>query len=47
MNIMKEIFILRHAKSSWKDSYLSDFDRPLADRGIREAKKIMWLYKKK
>ena len=46
MNIMKEIFILRHAKSSWKDSYLSDFDRPLADRGIREAKKLCGFIKK-
>ena len=43
---MKEIFILRHAKSSWKDSYLSDFDRPLADRGIREAKKLCGFIKK-
>jgi len=37
---MKEIYILRHAKSSWDNSNLSDFDRPLADRGISDAKKM-------
>ena len=37
---MKEIYVLRHAKSSWDNSNLSDFERPLADRGIRDAKKM-------
>ena len=37
---MKEIFILRHAKSSWDNTNLSDFDRPLAKRGIKDAKKL-------
>ena len=37
---MKEIYVLRHAKSSWDNSNLSDFDRPLADRGISDAKKM-------
>ncbi len=37
---MKEIYLLRHAKSSWDNSNLSDFDRPLADRGISDAKKM-------
>ena len=37
---MKEIYILRHAKSSWDNSNLSDFERPLADRGISDAKKM-------
>ena len=37
---MKQIYILRHAKSSWDNSNLSDFDRPLADRGISDAKKM-------
>lgn len=37
---MKEIFILRHAKSSWSNLNLSDFDRPLAKRGINDAKKL-------
>ena len=37
---MKEIYVLRHAKSSWDNSSLSDFERPLADRGISDAKKM-------
>ena len=37
---MKQIYILRHAKSSWDNSNLSDFERPLADRGISDAKKM-------
>ena len=34
---MKNVFLLRHAKSSWKDLSLSDFDRPLNNRGKRDA----------
>lgn len=34
---MKTLFILRHAKSSWSDPGLSDFDRPLNERGSRAA----------
>jgi phosphohistidine phosphatase len=33
---MKTLYLLRHAKSSWKDASLADFDRPLKSRG-REA----------
>ncbi len=29
--------LVRHAKSSWKDVELSDFDRPLNDRGLKNA----------
>jgi phosphohistidine phosphatase len=35
---VKRIHVLRHAKSSWKDSGLADHDRPLAGRGRRAAK---------
>jgi phosphohistidine phosphatase len=35
---MKRLFLLRHAKSSWKDSSLPDHDRPLAGRGKRASK---------
>jgi phosphohistidine phosphatase len=35
---MKRVYLLRHAKSSWKDSSLADRDRPLAGRGRRAAK---------
>ena len=31
----KRLFILRHAKSSWDDPALADYDRPLAARGWR------------
>jgi phosphohistidine phosphatase len=34
---MKRVYLLRHAKSSWKDAALSDHDRPLAGRGRRAA----------
>lgn len=34
---MKKLFLIRHAKSSWKDNGLSDFDRPLNKRGKRDA----------
>ena len=37
---MKTIFLLRHAKSSWDDVSLDDFDRPLSPRGIKSCKKI-------
>ena len=34
---MKKLYIIRHAKSSWKDFNLDDFDRPLNKRGRRDA----------
>lgn len=34
---MKTLYLLRHAKSSWKDASLSDFDRPLNKRGKHDA----------
>lgn len=34
---MKKLYIIRHAKSSWKDFTLSDFDRPLNKRGKLNA----------
>ena len=37
---MKTLLLLRHAKSSWDDSSLRDFDRPLADRGERDAPRV-------
>lgn len=36
----KTLLLLRHAKSSWDDASLADFDRPLAARG-REAAPLM------
>jgi phosphohistidine phosphatase len=37
---MKRVYLLRHAKSSWKDGSLADRDRPLARRGRRAAKAV-------
>ena len=34
---MKKLFLLRHAKSSWKDQFLNDFERPLNRRGKHDA----------
>ncbi|MEJ2004195.1 MAG: histidine phosphatase family protein [Cyclobacteriaceae bacterium] len=34
---MRTLMIIRHAKSSWKDSSLDDFDRPLNKRGKNDA----------
>lgn len=34
---MKQILLLRHAKSSWDEPELSDFERPLAERGLKDA----------
>lgn len=31
------LVLVRHAKSDWGDAALSDHDRPLNDRGIRDA----------
>ena len=37
---MRRLAILRHAKSSWDDSSLDDFARPLNERGIEAAQRI-------
>ena len=34
---MRKLILLRHAKSSWKDTSLDDFDRPLNRRGKKDA----------
>ncbi len=37
---MKHLFLLRHAKSSWGDASLSDFARPLNERGLDAAPRV-------
>ena len=37
---MKRLTLLRHAKSSWRDPDLADFDRPLNKRGKRDAPRM-------
>jgi phosphohistidine phosphatase len=34
---MKTLYLVRHAKSSWKEQNLTDYDRPLNKRGKRDA----------
>lgn len=34
---MKKLYLVRHAKSSWKTEGLSDMDRPLKGSGVRDA----------
>ena len=34
---MKELVLVRHAKSSWEDAGLKDFDRPLNERGKNDV----------
>jgi phosphohistidine phosphatase len=36
----KMLFLVRHAKSSWKDVGLADRERPLSGRGKRDAPRI-------
>jgi phosphohistidine phosphatase len=44
---MKTLFLVRHAKSSWKDSSIDDTDRPLNKRGKRDAPFMGELLKEK
>jgi phosphohistidine phosphatase len=37
---MKSLLVLRHAKSSWENAELSDFERPLNKRGLEAAQLI-------
>jgi len=44
---MKNLLIMRHAKSSWKDQALPDHDRPLNNRGREDAPRMGRLLRKK
>lgn len=37
---LKKILVMRHAKSSWSESSLKDFDRPLNNRGLKDAPRM-------
>ena len=37
---MKKLIIIRHAKSSWDNPDLDDFDRPLNKRGLKDAPRM-------
>ncbi len=36
----KTLIIVRHGKSSWNNTQLRDYDRPLNQRGLTDAKKV-------
>jgi phosphohistidine phosphatase len=38
--LMRRLFLLRHAKSSWQTDGQEDFDRPLSERGRASAPQI-------
>ncbi len=40
MGEVRQLFLLRHAKSSWQETQLDDHDRPLATRGRKAAKSM-------
>lgn len=44
---MKTLLLIRHAKSSWDNITLNDFDRPLNDRGKNDAPKMAKRLRKK
>jgi phosphohistidine phosphatase len=37
---VRQLLILRHAKSSWADSSLDDWQRPLNQRGLHDAPRV-------
>jgi phosphohistidine phosphatase len=37
---MKTLYLIRHAKSSWKASGMTDFERPLNERGNQDASEM-------
>lgn len=44
---MKTLILIRHAKSSWDQIGLSDFDRPLNERGKKDAPEMAQRLKEK
>jgi phosphohistidine phosphatase len=42
---MKKLYLVRHAKSSWADMGMDDFDRPLNERGEKDAPHMAKLLK--
>jgi phosphohistidine phosphatase len=46
-NAVKTLLLLRHAKSSWDDKSLRDFDRPLNKRGLKAAPMVGEMMRKR
>lgn len=43
---MKTLILIRHAKSDWDNANLTDFERPLSERWIKETKFVSKILKK-
>lgn len=44
MHKLRELILLRHAKSDWKDDQHSDIERPISAKGKKQATKVAkWL----
>lgn len=37
---MKNLYLIRHAKASWEEAHLPDFERPLTEVGEQDAREI-------
>ncbi len=37
---MKTLLLMRHAKSSWSNRHMSDYERPLNERGLATAPRV-------
>ncbi len=44
---MRTLYLTRHAKSSWDDPRSDDFNRPLNERGLRDAPFMAEVFKKR
>ena len=44
---MKTLYLVRHAKSSWDNPGLSDFERPLMKKGIERSHRIIGFLKER
>jgi phosphohistidine phosphatase len=44
---MKKLYLVRHAKSSWDNLDTDDFDRPLNERGVKDAPHMAKLLKQR
>ncbi len=40
VSVQRQLFIMRHAKSSWGEGVSNDFERPLNNRGINDASNV-------
>lgn len=44
--MVANLWVIRHAKSSWADPGLSDFERPLNERGLKDGERMVrWMRK--